>query len=595
MAQVIPRYTLCTSLGQLVNRRRVRETLATYKLEEVRKQKQHGHEAEVVAAAAEHDVSPQDRNASCEVSPSLRSSSTSASSALPSRPAGINRRSLSHESQRMSKLAEFVQTNTADLPKLPSDTSRKGKRRLKKSHSDGVAVLRLLGDDKSTPPLVISSGSTKSVLSSTGVTAPPPTSTRGRHNGPRQKSVSANVALMQSPAASMYMRGSSSFASEEKEEESCTPSESGLAVLMEDIPARSVDPSELVVPVGRTDEEDAKSPVSASQDVSLASDTTVTKPSMHTAADQMSKESDGTCNTSDSDGGNVGFTNEPPSVKIIDKTHDDASRSHSYHHRRFDLRQFLESRFYRLLSAVFGTMLLFFVIGMRVESFLLETGVMPDYQNTWNIRSLSGAFWWEVSWLSTFIAVSLISCFVFCKDCVENDTLHRVYASVFDVVLSALCLWILLYAETQRCCASGSDCCAKFGSRTYGGLGNIEPFTALIALRVFRFKIGRLFRRMFKRNVDSDKSSFANKTKSVREYQTDLVEEHTGVVQRSVRGSDDDEKRQQKARHHYGHEMGTAFELWKMAAGLYPEIVEKHGEISKELLEAMLGLHDEGH
>ena len=209
-----------------------------------------------------------------------------------------------------------------------------------------------------------------------------------------------------------------------------------------------------------------------------------------------------------------------------------------------------------------------------------------------SIQSLSGAFWWEVSWLSTFIVVSLLSCCIFSKNCVENDTLHRVYASVFDVLLSALCLWILLFAETQRCCASGSDCCAKFGSRTYGGLGNIEPFTALIALRVFRFKIGRLFRRMFKRSTASDR--LGNKTKSTLNFQKDLVQEHTGI-QRSVRGSDDDKKRQLKARHHYGHEMGTAFELWKMAAGLYPEIVEKHGEISKELLEAMLGLHDEGH
>lgn len=169
------------------------------------------------------------------------------------------------------------------------------------------------------------------------------------------------------------------------------------------------------------------------------------------------------------------------------------------------------------------------------------------------------------------------------------------YSSVFDVLLSGLCLWILLYAETQRCCESGPDCCDKFGSRTYGGLGDIEPFTALIALRVFRFKIGRLFRRMFKRNVSGNKSAFANKTKSVREFQKDLVQEHLGLAQRSIRGSDDDVKRQQKARHHFGHEMGTAFELWKTAAGLYPDIVEKHGEISKELLEAMLGLHDEGH
>ena len=37
LAQVVPRYTLCISLGQLVNRRRLHETLAKYKLEEARR------------------------------------------------------------------------------------------------------------------------------------------------------------------------------------------------------------------------------------------------------------------------------------------------------------------------------------------------------------------------------------------------------------------------------------------------------------------------------------------------------------------------------------------------------------------------------
>ena len=382
MAQVIPRYTLCTSLGQLVNRRRVRETLATYKLEEVRKKKQYGHEEDVVAAS-EHEASPQDRHISSTFSgekSSPRSSSTSTLSMLPAKPVKMNRRSTSNESMKMSKLAELVQTSTADLPKLPSDVSKKSKRRLKKSHSDGVAVLRLLGDDKSTPPLVISSESTTTIGSGTSPTGPPSTYSRVRQNGPRQKSVSANVALMQSPPTSMFMRGASSFASEEKEEESCNPSESGLPVLMEDIPARSINPSELVVPVGQ-DDDDVKTTGSASKAVSLASGNMVTKPSVSEAADIHSKESDGTSNTSGSDGGNVGFSNEPPSVKIIDKTHDEAS--HSHHHKPFDLRKFLQSRFYRLLSGVFGTMLLFFVIGMRVEAFLIETGVMPDYANTW--------------------------------------------------------------------------------------------------------------------------------------------------------------------------------------------------------------------
>lgn len=182
--------------------------------------------------------------------------------------------------------------------------------------------------------------------------------------------------------------------------------------------------------------------------------------------------------------------------------------------------------------------------------------------------------------------MSLLSCLVFCKDCFENDTLHLVYAGVFDVALSSLCLSLLLWAETMRCCEIGPECCGSFGSRIYGGLGNIEPFTALIALRVFRFQFGRLVRKMFKRNVAGDcgRTSHlgsASTTKSVRAKQKSLVSEHTGL--------------HIKARHHFAHETGTAVDLWKTAVGLYPEIAEKHGEFSSELLQAMLGLDDEKH
>ena len=45
-----------------------------------------------------------------------------------------------------------------------------------------------------------------------------------------------------------------------------------------------------------------------------------------------------------------------------------------------------------------------------------------------------------------------------------------------------------------------------------------------------------------------------------------------------------------KEKHHLGQETGTAVELWKNAVGLFPEIVEEHGEFSEELLKAMLGI-----
>ena len=91
----------------------------------------------------------------------------------------------------------------------------------------------------------------------------------------------------------------------------------------------------------------------------------------------------------------------------------------------------------------------------------------------------------------------MVSAVLFFNGCSDNDHLHLVVASIFDLLLSGLCLALLLGAEIRRCCYEGGDCCEQFGSRTYGGLGNIEPLTALIAIRVFRYKFGRLVRRMF--------------------------------------------------------------------------------------------------
>jgi len=35
------------------------------------------------------------------------------------------------------------------------------------------------------------------------------------------------------------------------------------------------------------------------------------------------------------------------------------------------------------MSGVFGTMVAFFLVGMRVEIFLIEMGMITDAENTW--------------------------------------------------------------------------------------------------------------------------------------------------------------------------------------------------------------------
>ena len=99
--------------------------------------------------------------------------------------------------------------------------------------------------------------------------------------------------------------------------------------------------------------------------------------------------------------------------------------------------------------------------------------------------------------------------------------------------------------------------CLEFGHRLYGGLGSIEPFVALIGLRVFRFTIAKWIAKTFF-NLE-------------RTYH-DHGHGHHG--------------------HGHGHaeEKGTAVELWQATICKHPELAEKHGEFSSELLQAMLGI-----
>lgn len=89
--------------------------------------------------------------------------------------------------------------------------------------------------------------------------------------------------------------------------------------------------------------------------------------------------------------------------------------------------------------------------------------------------------------------------------------------------------------------------------------------------------------------VARDDKSNDMKTKSTRARQIELVEENAGM---KVAMADDQSHGDQnhKAKHHLGQVSGTAVELWKNAVGLFPEIVEEHGEFSEELLKAMLGI-----
>lgn len=273
---------------------------------------------------------------------------------------------------------------------------------------------------------------------------------------------------------------------------------------------------------------------------------------------------------------------------------------------------------YPVFSHVFGSVVVFFLIGMRIEAMNAATGAFDPSENTWELK-LKASFWWQATWYMLFICGDVLAMWsVHSSQCRSIPERRLFVAAVLDLLLAALCLTLLFVAEAQRCCedeyyelggyrralvrllageeAAGDDyaasssgaydddiysqCCPFWGFRTYGGLGNIEPFTALIGIRTFRYFIAKyVVLRFWAADID----------KKDNESKDGTEEDHV---------SDD----RDHAGHHGGHghshghggdmraAQGSALQLWEQAISKYPDIVEKYGQFSGELFQAMLGL-----
>lgn len=222
---------------------------------------------------------------------------------------------------------------------------------------------------------------------------------------------------------------------------------------------------------------------------------------------------------------------------------------------------------------------------------MLHFGVNIDNQNTWNFISRQTAFWVVVAWLCGFIVEGTTQAILFFK---SRSCPHMVIAGVLDCALALACLCIFLRAEAQRCCdcdkttsnrfiEESSDylscdpyhpCCPRFGERLCGGIGRLEPITAIIAFRLMRFAVAKrlwLFVEWLKiKSLESDH------------------------VDKIIMPTSGHSSRRQALVHHHGsfseHYKGTMKELWASAVSKYPDIVATHGMFSGSLLEAMLGI-----
>ena len=300
------------------------------------------------------------------------------------------------------------------------------------------------------------------------------------------------------------------------------------------------------------------------------------------------------------------------------------------------LRRFYISNRYLSMSHVFGTITCFFFVGNRVEILLHEDGVIV-YGDQTIVLKAHVSFWLEVVWLASFLLGSFMIIFLFPKSerVGSEEARSLVLAAAFDILISGACLGLLFYADSKRCCdseiedygsekyenASGNDydnlhrilggaeldsaygsgygnseygygnsynknrdCCPFWGYRWYGGLGTIEPLTSLVGLRVMRFLVARIIVRYFDGKATSSRPG----------DDTSEVDGKEKNPFRTVLFGPSERKSAHKAsggkRSSMRDEIGTPLHLWEKAIARYPDIVEKYGEFSSQLFQAMLGL-----
>jgi hypothetical protein len=621
MAIVLPEYTLCTSLAHLYNKKHLQETLATYRLENARKkQKQIMAQRDIIMSRQQNEsnslvVVPLigDDGASTGAV-SNRSSSTNANSAMNMTAEVLSMsRATSFDSltnlagetdpslDKQAMLAALVKSDTKLLRSvLPQESKRvlmtreqkrNQRRASRRSFSDGVAAMRAGMEvaetiQETTPTHHVAVNAAGDL-----VTAKP-------NSGRRQKSSSAGdlVKAWGEKASDRADLG--------------TPDKSRVVDHVPDIGVTSGGVLTLV-------EEDEAS-VDALSDVA---------------------ENDVNGEITDKRPENTGLYQTPMTCA--------QKLGNFFSWKTFSdtVRHLLMHKKYETASHVFGTIVVFFLISQRIESMLALTYVIDDSSNTWNMTIFVG-FWWIFAMLSLFLLESFLT-FILFSPGPSNDAAHGtkqsnnnykhrrlVVAAAIDTVISGACMALLFLAEMQRCCneednehdyidnlahnlhydgnyrmlagkdkdkdgyyeesaggfidkhfeSTNYDCCPRWGERTYGGLGMLEPFTGLIALRALRFSLARYL--IGEPTKNSEGKSAHKEEITQRTEPHDALGDSSTETATAAHSSHDNHNQNDSM----ACERGTALELWEHAIGKYPEIVDKYGEFSAELFQAMLGL-----
>ncbi len=192
-------------------------------------------------------------------------------------------------------------------------------------------------------------------------------------------------------------------------------------------------------------------------------------------------------------------------------------------------------------------------------------------------------FWLEIFFYCIMVVEMLLILAIFRAKEGGRRSLISISAAGFGLVINLMCLLLLLVAEAKRCCSEDSNtvsrllaidpskeydypediyvvCCPAFGQRMYGGLGMIEPFTALIALYPMRFHVYQI-------------ANFCRR-RAIRNEVLDFDRESHGQHQ----GPDPTDKMRS---------------LWLTAIGVHSDLVKTKGLFSGELLQCMLGIYSD--
>lgn len=530
-AQLLPRFTLCTSLGQLVNRRRLQEAAALYHLEE---EKQRRLELE----------QPNWKEA-LVLQKSLRSFSMMSSRMLGMDPVPVASAPVAAialiEKKKVATgdlIANLVRSDTDSLrSSLPDsereqlsrrENQRSNRRMRKKAMSEGVSSMMRKTTVSQTRAWDDSSDLYEESVSSEALSAH---DTQVEHLRARRVRHEERRKASSDGASTMPWNNSTSVNAEEEK-----------AMELDDLK-----PLEVRVQHGKIQEYDDEDGHSDVDDVPEAD------PSMVKATHSLQYVT-------------------PPTLKQT-------------------LREYYLGKQYMSISHVFGTLFAFFFVGQRIERFLHTDGVVGNDFVSFDFDNPI-TFWAFTFWLLMFLLNDGLILLCLKPDKGGYRAAGRkerkiLTSASLDILLSSVCLAIFFVAEGQRCCESdGNDTidtglddvfrpasceCPVFGSRLYGGLGNIEPYISLIGLRLFRRWLAKQLL-----------------------WMVDMQSPNAALHNKDHFGSPDDHIDPFDVFGGQGHEETeenrTPIEMWQTAIGKYPDIVAKYGEFSGELLQAMLGL-----